>query len=111
MISPSELADPLLILAPPRSFSWVVCAMIGQHPQMYALPELHLFRAETVSQWWELCSQETFDMDHGILRVVAQLYFADQTEHTVKLARGWLRRRSHFTTGFCSRFWRREYIH
>ena len=100
MVSPSELADPLLILAPPRSFSWVVCAMIGQHPQMYALPELHLFSVETVSQWWELCSQETFDMDHGLVRAVAQLFFGEQTERTVRLARGSLRRRSHFTTGF-----------
>jgi hypothetical protein len=100
MVNPSELADPLLILAPPRSFSWVVCAMLGEHPQMYALPELHLFSAETVSQWWELCSQETFNMDHGLLRVVAQLFFTKQTEQTVKLAGGWLRRRSYFTTGF-----------
>lgn len=74
--------------------------MIGQHPQMYALPELHLFGAETISQWLELCSNETFDMDHGLMRVVAQLFFGEQTEETIQSARAWTRRRAHFTTGF-----------
>jgi hypothetical protein len=100
MVMSSELADPLLILAPPCSYSWVVCAMVGQHPQMYATPELHLFSAETIADWRGLCSQQTFDMDHGLVRAIAQLFFAEQTERTVKMARGWLRRRSHFTTGF-----------
>jgi hypothetical protein len=32
----------MLILCPPRSFSSVVSAMIGQHPQLYGFPELNL---------------------------------------------------------------------
>jgi len=91
--------DPVFILAPPCTFSWTVCAMLGQHPQMYALPELHLFTAETIGAWRELSSKETFDMDHGLVRTVAELYFAEQTDHAASRARGWLRRRSHFTTG------------
>jgi hypothetical protein len=93
-------ADPVFILAPPRSFTSVVGAMLGQHPQLYGLPALELFSAETVGQWWELCAKATFPQAHGTLRAVAQLYFSAQTEATVKLARGWLRRRSHYTTGF-----------
>jgi len=93
------LHDPLFILAPPRSFTTVVSHMLGQHPQMYGLPETHLLSAETLAEWWNLCSQATFNMDHGLLRVVAGLYFGEQTEYTVKRASGWLRRRSHFTTG------------
>jgi hypothetical protein len=73
--------------------------MLGQHPQMYGLPETHLLSAETMVEWWNLCSQATFNMDHGLLRVVAELYFCEQTEYTVKRALGWLRRRSHLTTG------------
>src|SRR5713226_498316 len=89
----------LIILGPPRSFTTVVSAMLGQHPQMYGLPEIHLFGAETMAEWWEQCALATFNMDHGLVRVVAQIYFGEQTETSVKRAAGWLRRRSHFTTG------------
>jgi hypothetical protein len=95
-----EIVAPLFILAPPRSFTSIICAMLGQHPQMYGLPELELFGAETMAEWWDLCARATFPRAHGALRTVAQLYFGEQTETTVKLAEGWLRRRSHFTTGF-----------
>ena len=95
----SAPADPVFILAPPCTFSWVLCAMLGQHPEMYGLPELHLFVAATVAEWWDLCSRQTFDMDHGLVRTVAELFFGEQTEIAVNRARGWLRRRGHFTTG------------
>jgi hypothetical protein len=39
-------------------------------------------------------------MAHGLLRAVAQLYYGEQTEDSIKLAGGWLRRRSPFTTGY-----------
>jgi hypothetical protein len=90
---------PVFIVAPPCTFSWVVCAMLGQHPQMYGLPELHLFTADTMAGWWQLCERETFEMDHGLVRAVAELYFGGQTDEAVSRARGWLRRRAHFTTG------------
>jgi len=92
-------ADPVLILAPPCTFSWVVCAMLGQHPQMYGLPELHLFLTSTMGEWWDLCSRSNFEMDHGLARAVAELYFGEQTDTSVSRARGWLRRRGHYTTG------------
>src|SRR5438128_2155863 len=98
-VRPSALADPVFLLAPPLSFS-AVCAMLGQHPQMYGLPELHLFVAETLAEWWSLAAHTTFDMADGLLRVVAQLYFDGQTEHDINLARGWLWRRAHVTTGY-----------
>src|SRR5262249_20981346 len=91
----------LIILALPRSFSSVVSTMLGQHPQMYGLPEMHLFSRETMAEWWEMCERVGWaQRAHGSLRVVAQLCFGEQTEETIKLAHGWLRRRSHFTTGF-----------
>ena len=90
---------PLFILAPPRSFTSVVCAMLGQHPQMYGLPELHLFAAETVRDRTRLAEQKDFNIHHGLLRVIAQLYFGEQSEVTVRAARGWPRRRLHSTTG------------
>jgi hypothetical protein len=74
--------------------------MIGQHPQMYGLPEMHLFGAETMIERKPLRCQATVNINDGILRAVAQLCFGEQTEKTVKLAHGWLRRRADFTTGF-----------
>ena len=96
---PKYSADPLVILGPPRSYTTIISAMLGQHPQMYGLPELHLFSAETLGEWWSLCSQASYNMDHGLLRVTSQLFFGGQSEYTVKRAAGWLRRRSHLTTG------------
>jgi sulfotransferase family protein len=96
---PNDPVDLLVILAPPRSFTTIVSAMLGQHPQLYGLPELHLFSAETLGEWWGLCSQASYNMDHGLLRVTSQLFFGSQTEKTVRRAGGWLRRRSHLTTG------------
>jgi hypothetical protein len=73
--------------------------MLGQHPELYALPELHLFRTETVGEWLRLSRTESFEMEHGLLRAVAELCYNEQTEQGVLEARGWLQRRSHITTG------------
>src|SRR5438094_3284306 len=89
----------LVILGPPRSFTTIVSALLGQHPQMYGLPEIHLLGAETISEWWEQCARATFNMDHGLVRVIAQLYFGEQNAASVKRSAGWLWRRAHFTTG------------
>jgi Sulfotransferase family len=93
------MAVPVFVLAPPRSFSTVVCAMLGQHPQLYGLPELHLLGAETVSEFLRQCEEATYPMADGLVRAVAQLFFARQTDDTVARARGWLSRRAHFSTG------------
>jgi hypothetical protein len=34
--------DLVFLLAPPRSFTTVVSSMLGQHPQLYGLPEMLL---------------------------------------------------------------------
>jgi hypothetical protein len=94
------IVEPLFVLAIPRSFSSVVCSMLGQHPQMYALPETQFFLTDTVEGWWELTTRSQAPLTHGALRSVAQLYFGEQTETSINLARGWLRRRAHFTTAY-----------
>lgn len=73
--------------------------MLGQHPQMHGLPETHLFSDETLEGWWNRSSQAKYPMADGLLRAVGQLCFEEQTERSVKLAAGWLRRRSSFTSG------------
>jgi hypothetical protein len=94
------IPDPVFLLSPPLSLSSLVCATLGQHPQMYALPETHLLLADTVGEWWEICAGSSFSMADGLLRSVAQLYFGEQTERSVELARAWLRRRLPFATGY-----------
>jgi len=95
----TSIAVPVFVLAPPRSFSTVVCAMLGQHPQLYGLPEIHLFGAETVAEFLRQCDEATYPMADGLVRAVAQLFFGRQTDETVARARGWLSRRAHFASG------------
>ena len=89
----------LVLLSPPRSFSSVVSTMIGQHPELYGFPELHLFIGDTV--------QEVLDREYaagnyfgppGILRTIAQLEFGYQTSATITKAIGWLGERRHWST-------------
>jgi hypothetical protein len=98
-ITATVINGPLFILAPPRSFTSVVGTMLGQHPQLHGLPEVHLFSDELIAEWWHRVARSTYPMADGLLRAVAQLCFGEQTETTVKKANGWLRRRSHFSTG------------
>ena len=89
----------LIILSPPRSFSSVVSTMIGQHPQLYGFPELHLFIGDTV--------ESVLDREHrvgnffgppGVIRTIAELVFGRQTNATVVKAIGWLAERRHWST-------------
>ena len=84
--------DPVIILAAPRSFTSVVCAILGQHPEMYGLPEVNLFVAETMRERKGILAERRF-FEHGLLRVVAQLLAGEQTVKTIALARKWLEMR------------------
>jgi hypothetical protein len=88
------------MLVLPRSFSSLIGSMLGQHPQMYALPETHLFGCNSVAEWADRASRQSFNMSHGLFRAVAQLRFGAQDECAVVQARGWLKRRPELTTGF-----------
>ena len=98
-----ELPPPVFILAPARSFSSVVCAMIGQHPEMYGLPETNLLCYETVKERAEkltLSARLGWHPTHGLLRAIAELHFGHQTATTILLAQQWLGMRSNFTTAY-----------
>lgn len=93
-----EKPEIVLILAPPRSFTSVTCAMLGQHPELYGVPELRLFAAETLGEWLTLCRKAHYPMASGTLRAVSQLIFGEQTEASIQMAHRWIRRRSHWST-------------
>lgn len=87
---PQPPNDPLFILAPPRSFTSVICAMIGQHPAMYALPEVNLFAADNYRDLGQIYRLRP-GFRHGLLRAVAELGLGGQMEDNVTIARKWLK--------------------
>lgn len=65
--------------------------MLGQHPQLYGFPEMHLFYAPTIEA---VLTATTDPWSHwatsGLIRAVAQVIFGDQTAGTIEQARSWL---------------------
>jgi Sulfotransferase family len=92
----TAMTAPLIILAPMRSHSTVAAAMLGRHPQMYSLPETHLFLCDTMRRWWGKFAET--NLSHGLLRSVAELILGRQSETTVELARRWILRRLAWST-------------
>ena len=63
--------------------------MIGQHPQMYGLPEVNLFAADDYKGLNRLYQLRP-GFRHGLLRAVAELGLSKQTEDNIRVARKWL---------------------
>jgi len=78
--------QPLFILAAPRSFTSLLCSMIGQHPQAYGVPELNLFLADTIEELLATRTGLTSFQLHGILRTIAELYTGEQTLLSIETA-------------------------
>ncbi|HIA08747.1 MAG TPA: sulfotransferase [Chromatiaceae bacterium] len=82
--------DPLFILAPPRSFTSVVCGMIGQHPELYGLPEVNLFAADSYADLGETLYKMRPGFRHGLLRTISELGLGEQTDVNIEVAKDWL---------------------
>ncbi|MFK7939324.1 MAG: sulfotransferase [Roseovarius sp.] len=91
------MARLMMMLSPPRSFSSLVSTMIGQHPQIYGFPELHLMVRETLGETirWER-KREQWLGPPGMLRTMAQLMYGGQTTQNVMEAANWLQDRLHW---------------
>lgn len=92
------IAEPIIILASPRSFTSLVCAMLGEHPQAYGVPEINLFITKNIEHLINYSKRNKGFMIHGLLRTIAQLYAGEQTRQTIEMAYRWLNRRSDLTT-------------
>jgi hypothetical protein len=60
---------------------------------MYGVPEINLFAADTVGELLKVYKRHRVmrrALDHGLLRTLAELAFAEQTEETVEAARVFL---------------------
>jgi len=90
----------LIILSPPRSFSSVVSTMLGQHPELYCFPELHLFVADTLGQILDREAKrgKNYTGPPGVLRSLAELHYGVQTTATIIKAGLWMVERRDWTT-------------
>jgi hypothetical protein len=96
------MAAPLFMLAPPRSYTSLMNAMLGQHPQCFGLPELCLFNVEQLFELWVRTSDEMGSeakTRHGLLRAVAEIYAGEQTMDSVRMATHWCSARQNHGTG------------
>lgn len=96
------MADPVFLLAPPRSYTSLINAMLGQHPQAFGLPELCLFNGKRLKDLWIRESDEISDnsrVRHGLLRAVAEIYGGEQTKATVTMASHWAAAREDVAVG------------
>ena len=97
------MAAPLFLLAPPRSYTSLVNAMLGMHPQAYGLPELCLFNVDTLIELWQGSNSEVSEngplVRHGLLRAVAEIYSGEQRSTTINMAMAWASVRESWDTG------------
>ncbi len=87
---------PVFLLAPGRCFSSLACAMLGQHPEMYGLPETQLMVRDTLNEWWNDFGGGIHS--HGLLRSVAEIVFGGQSFQNVQRAEAWLWQRRSLAT-------------
>jgi len=95
------VAAPLFLLAPPRSYTSLINAMLGQHPQAFGLPELCLFNVEYLKEMWVRETDELGDeakARQGLLRAVAEIYAGEQTKVSITMAHHWAAAREDWTT-------------
>ena len=93
------MPELLIILSPPRSFSSVVSTMIGEHPELYCFPELHLFNGDTIEE--VITHQRGMRVrfgPYGVVRALAQLHDGVQTTGTILKAIAWLQERRDWST-------------
>ena len=97
---------PVVVLAPARSCSSVVVAMLGCHPDLYAFPELKLFAHDTLADLLDAPprlsilqkSGRRWDPASGLCRAVAELVVGGQDPAALAHARGWLDERRQWPT-------------
>ena len=97
------MPDPLFILAPGRSYTSIISAMVGQHPQLHGILEMNLNVANSMQEWWLRFKSGRGPHSRGLLRTVAQFAFGEQTEESVDMAWHWLRQRLHWPTALLHR--------
>lgn len=91
-------APALFILCTMRSYSSLICTMLGQHPELYGLPEINLAVADDIDGVLAFYQRRAHGL-HGLVRVVAQLQSGVQSDASVADAAAWIEARRDWTTG------------
>jgi hypothetical protein len=92
----------VFVLISPRSYSSVITAMVGQHPQLVGLPELKLFLYPNLGELdsslpAHIRRRGIAHRSPGLVRAVAHFVFGDQSAAAIRDALGWLRARADWT--------------
>lgn len=87
------MPQPLIILTCMRSYSSLVSTMLGQHPQMYGMPELNLFLMDRVKMMLTVFNRLRPNTMHGLYRSVAELEFGGQGPEQIAQAQAWVKKR------------------
>ena len=95
---------PVFVLAGPRSYSSLAVGMIGQHPELFGVPELNLFQCTDMEEFntgenadGSVKSPFWKSMRHGLLRALAEVFSGEQTPESIRMAERWLRTREQYT--------------
>lgn len=91
------MPQALIILTTMRSYSSLVSTMLGQHPQLYGLPELNLFAAQQLQDLLGFSKKVRPNTLHGLLRTVAELEFGNQSAASIQRAAAWLKQRARWS--------------
>lgn len=93
------MQQPLMIVCPGRSFSSVVCASIGQHPEAFGLPEVNLFTLPTIGDLLD-AAVPLFGIPQatdGLRRTLSELMHGEQTDASVAEVDKWLKTKRDWT--------------
>lgn len=89
--------QPLIILTCMRSYSSLVSTMLGQHPGLYALPEVNPVIEKTIGEMLDVVLAVRPRSLDGLLRAVAELEFGGQDDDRVLKAQDWIAARRDWT--------------
>lgn len=93
---------PVFVVGPARSYTSVIVSMLGQHPELYAFPELSLFRSDTVAGLLTnpvgVKGPPINSRVAGLVRALAQVHEGEQTPDGVARASAWLEARRSWRT-------------
>ena len=88
---------PVFILCTMRSYSSLICAMLGQHPDLFGLPELNLSVGDRLGEVMDFYQGRPHGR-HGLLRTVAQLRNGEQSQTAITDAEAWIAERRGWTS-------------
>ncbi|WP_372884170.1 sulfotransferase [Shimia sp.] len=91
----SSTPPPIIILGTGRSFTSVICCMIGEHPDLIGLPETNIFRDDTLGAMLKRFGRGPNRRRlAGLLRSIAHFHEGAQTDETIAAAEEFLEARA-----------------